>query len=264
MQSAWRPLSRKYSAIVTPDVGRDELQRRHLARAGDDDRRVLHRAVLRELVDDAGDRRLLLPDRDVEAVNALALLVDDRVERDGRLAGLPVADDELALTAADRHHRVDGLDARLQRLLDRLAREDARRLHLDAAAVRRLDGALAVDRLPERVDDAADERLADGHVEDAAGALDDRALLDVRHVAEADRADVVRLEVEDEAHQVARELEQLAGHRPLEAVDARDAVAHAEDRAGLGRERGLLVVLDLLLDDRGDLFGAKLHRRFLG
>ncbi len=141
--------------------------------------------------------------------------------------------------------------------------EDARRLDLDAAAVRRLDRTLAVDRLPERVDDAADERLADRHVEDAARALDDRALLDVRHVAEADGADVVGLEVEHEAHQAARELEELAGHRPFEAVDARDAVADAEDRAGLGRERGLLVVLDLLLDDRGDLFGAKLHRRFL-
>ena len=34
--------------------------------------------------------------------------------------------------------------------------------------------------LAERVDDAADERLADGHVDDAAGALDDVALLDAR------------------------------------------------------------------------------------
>ena len=53
----------------------------------------------------------------------------------GGLAGLAVADDQLALPAADRDHRVDRLDARLHRLLDRLAREDARRLHLDAAAV---------------------------------------------------------------------------------------------------------------------------------
>ena len=153
---------------MTPVYGAMNWSGADLARAGDDDGRVLHRAVLRELVDDAGDGRLLLPDGDVEAVNALALLVDDRVDRDGGLAGLAVADDELALPAADRDHRVDGLDARLQRLLDRLARDDAGRLDLDAAAVRRLDRALAVDRLPERVDDAADERLADGHVHDAA------------------------------------------------------------------------------------------------
>ena len=137
-------------------VRRDELERRRLARAGHDDGRVLHRAVLRELVDDARDGRLLLPDGDVEAVNALPLLVQDRVDRDGGLADLAVADDELALPAADRDQRVDGLDARLQRLLDRLAREDARRLELDAAPVRRLDRPLAVDGLAERVDDAAD------------------------------------------------------------------------------------------------------------
>src|SRR5690606_26509360 len=117
-------------------VRRDELERRRLARARDDDRRVLHRAVLRELVDDGGDRGLLLADGDVEAVNALALLVDDRVDRDGGLARLAVADDELALTAADRDHAVDRLDAGLERLLDGLAGEDARRLELDAAAVR--------------------------------------------------------------------------------------------------------------------------------
>jgi hypothetical protein len=53
------------------------------------------------------------------------LLVDDRVHRDGGLARLAVADDQLALAAADRDHRVDGLDAGLQRLLDRRPIGDA-------------------------------------------------------------------------------------------------------------------------------------------
>src|SRR5690606_6588688 len=97
-------------------VGRDELKGGGLRGAGDDDRRVLERAVLAELLDDLGDRRLLLADGDVDALNVLALLVDDRVDRDGGLAGLAVADDELALAAADGDHAVDGLDARLERL----------------------------------------------------------------------------------------------------------------------------------------------------
>jgi len=46
---------------------------------------------------------LLLPDSDVEAVNPKTLLVDDRVDRDGGFARLAVADDEFALTAADRN-----------------------------------------------------------------------------------------------------------------------------------------------------------------
>ena len=237
----------------------DELERRRLARAGDDDRRVLHGAVLRELVDDGGHRGLLLPDGDVEAENPLTLLVEDRVDGDRGLAGLAVPDDELALAAPDGDHAVDALQARLERLAHRLPRQDARRLELDAPPVRRLDGALAVDRLPERVHDATHRRLAHRHVQNAAGPPDDGSLLDVRHVAEARRADVVRLEVEHEAHQLAGELDQLARHGALEPVDARDSVSDAEHRPCLGGEGSLVVVLNLLLDDRRDLFGPKLH-----
>ena len=75
-----------------------------------DDGRVLHRAVLLERAAHAGDRGALLADGDVDAADLLlrvaglpvGLLVDDRVEADGGLAGLAVADDQLALAAADR------------------------------------------------------------------------------------------------------------------------------------------------------------------
>jgi hypothetical protein len=56
--------------------------------------------------------------------------------RDGGLAGLAVADDQLALAAADGdRERVDGLEAGLHRLVHRLARDDARGFHVDAAAL---------------------------------------------------------------------------------------------------------------------------------
>ena len=63
--------------------------------------------------DDLGDGGLLLADGDVDADARLCrLLVDDGVDGDGGLAGLAVADDQLALAAADGDHGVDGLDAR--------------------------------------------------------------------------------------------------------------------------------------------------------
>ena len=103
--------------------------------------------MLAQLVDHRGHRRLLLADGHVEAVHVLALLVDDGVDGDGGLAGLAVADDQLALAAADGDHRVDGLDAGLHRLVHALARDDAGRLDLDLARFLGLDGALAVDGL---------------------------------------------------------------------------------------------------------------------
>jgi hypothetical protein len=48
-------------------------------------------------------------------------LVEDSVDRNRRLAGVAVADDKLALAAANRDHRVDSFDARVQRLVNRLA-----------------------------------------------------------------------------------------------------------------------------------------------
>jgi hypothetical protein len=60
-----------------------------------------------------------------------ARLVDDRVHADGRLAGGTVADDQFALAAANRNHRVNRHDAGLHRLADGFAFDDAGRDFFD-------------------------------------------------------------------------------------------------------------------------------------
>ncbi len=82
---------------------------------------------------DLRDLEVLLADGDVDADEVLALLVDDRVDRHGRLAGLAVADNQLALAAANRDQRVNRLEAGLHRHGHRLARDDARGHALDRA-----------------------------------------------------------------------------------------------------------------------------------
>ena len=161
----------------------------------------------------------------------MALLVDDGVDGDGGLAGLAVADDQLALAAADGDHGVDGLEAGLHRLVHRFAGDDAGGLDLHLAVVVGLDLALAVDGLADAVDDPADQGLADGNLNDPLGALDRVAFLDVMGFAEDGGADVVLFEVEDHAHDVAGELQQLAGHGLVETVDAGDAVTDGDDGA---------------------------------
>ena len=232
------------------------LDRRRLGRGGRDDDRVVHRAGVPEPLVDLRDRRGLLADGHVHADHVLPLLVQDRVDEDGGLAGRPVADDELALAAADRDHRVDRLDARLQGLGHGLAVDDAGRLELERPVLGGLDRLAAVDRDAERIDDASDHLLPDRHADDGAGALDGVALADLLPLAEERDADVVLLEVERDAGDVGAEVEHLAGDAVLEPVHAGDAVADLEDRADLG-EIGLDVGLgDPLLQDRGDLFRA--------
>ena len=155
--------------------------------------------------------------------------------------------------------RVDRLEAGLHRLVHRLARDDAGRLDLDEAALGRGDRALAVDRVAEPVDHAAEQALADRHVDDGAGALDGVAFADRAVVAEDHDADIVALEVERHALDAAGELDHLAGLDVVEAVDAGDAVTDGEDLAdlgdfGLGAEIG-----DLLLEDGRDFGGADIH-----
>src|SRR5690606_28755225 len=128
----------------------------------------------------------------------VGLLVDDRVDRDRRLARLAVTDDQLALTTADRDHRVDRLETGLQRLVDRLAGHDAGRLELEGAAALRRDLAEAVDRVAQRVDDATEVPVTDRDGEDLTRAADLLPLLDAGELAEDDDTDLTDVEVEGE------------------------------------------------------------------
>src|SRR5258707_9698294 len=128
--------------------------------------------MLLELAHHVGDRALLLSDRDVDAFNARALLIDDGVDGHRRLAGLAVADDELTLTAPDRHHGVDGFEAGLDRLRYALAENDARRHALERRLQLGIHRALAVDGLPKCIDHASQNLRANRYFEDAPRGLD--------------------------------------------------------------------------------------------
>src|SRR5439155_15215821 len=177
----------------------------------------------------------LLADGDVEAVDVLALLVEDRVDRDRGLSGLAIADDQLALPAADRDHRVDRLEARLERLLDGAPIDDPGRVPLDRPELRGSERSLAVDRLTQGVHDPPDQGLAHGNLRDAAGSLDDVPLADGAVLPEEHRAHVVLFEVEDNPDYVARERQELTGHGLLEPVDPGDPVPHLDDPTDLGQ-----------------------------
>ena len=192
---------------------------------------VPHRAVLLELAHHARDRGRLLADGDVDAVEAAVAIVDDGVDRHRGLAGLPVADDELALAAADGHHGVERLEAGLHRLADGLAGDDPGGHLLDRRVRLRLDRPLAVDRLSERVDHPPEQAPTHRHLEDAPGALHRVALGDVGVVAHDHGADRVAFEVQGEPEGVAGELDHLALHHLAQPVNAGDAVGEGHDGA---------------------------------
>src|ERR1019366_4638172 len=228
----------------------------------------IERALLLQHLHELRHGGALLPDRYIDAVEldllvvggVERLLVEDGIERDRGLAGLAVADDQLALAAADGNERIDRLEAGGHRLVHGLARDDAGRLDVDAAALLGGDRALAVDRIAERVDHAAEQSLADRHVHDRAGALDRLAFLDLAVVAENHDAHIVGLEIERHAARAVLELDHLAGLHVVEAEDAGDAVADRQHLADLGDLGVLDEILDLILEDGGEFSGPDIHQ----
>ena len=160
-------------------------------------------------------------------------MVDDRVQRDRCLAGLPVADDQFALPASDRNHGVDRLDPGLHRFFDRLPFHHAGRDALDRIEAFCRDRSFAVDRISERVHDPPDQRLAHRNRHDAARALDLVAFFDVGVVAQHHRAHLIFFQVQRDARNAAGELDQLARHHVFETVNARDSVTHRNHRSRL-------------------------------
>ena len=114
---------------------------------------------------------------------------------------------------------------------------------------------------PSAIDHAADHGFAHRHGHDAAGAPDFVAFLDFGVVAQQHRADLVFFQVQGDAGDAVRELDQFARHHLFQAVNARDAVAHRDHEAGLGDIDGLLVILDLLAQHPRDFICSNLSHK---
>src|SRR3954466_2979862 len=247
---------------------RDVLHRRRIGRGGGDDDRIFERALLFQHLHELGNGRALLADRDVDAIQldvlvrlrVERLLVQDGVESDRGLAGLTVADDQLALAAADRDQRIDRLEAGRHRLAHRFARNDAGRLDVDAHTLVALNRALAVNGIAERVDDAAEQALADRRVHDGAGTLDGLAFLDLTVGAEDHDANVVGFEVERHAARAVLELDHFTGLDVIQTIDAGDTVTDGQHLSDFGNLSLLAEILDLVLEDRGNFRGADVHQ----
>ncbi len=246
-------------------VGADVLHRGRFGRGRSDHHGVRQGAVLFQLAHDVGHGRGLLADRDVHALDAGFFLVDHRIDGQGGLAGLAVTDDQLALAATDRDHRVDGLVTGLHRLVDRLAPDHARRNALHRRGGLGRDRALAIDRLTERVHDAAQHFRTDRHFQDAAGGLGDVAFAQVLIATQDHGADRVALQVQGQGEGVVRQFDHFALHHVGQTEDAHDAVGHAGHGAFVARFRGQLDLLDAVLDQFADFGGVErgCHRQVL-
>ena len=92
--------------------------------AGRYDNRVVEGPVFFKPGNDLRNLRCTLPDSDIDTNDSAVFLVDEGVNTDRRLARCTVANDKLSLPAAYRDHCVHDLQAKLHRLVNRMASLD--------------------------------------------------------------------------------------------------------------------------------------------
>ena len=230
-------------------VRRQVLQGGGLGSAGGDHDGVGQGAVLFQLAYDVGDSGLLLADGHVDALNAAVFLVDDGVDREGGLADLAVADDQLALATAYRDHGVDRLVAGLYRLVYRLTPDHARSDLLDRVGGLGVDRAFAVDRIAQCIDYATQQFRTNRNLQDAPGALGVHAFGEALVFTQDHGTHGILLQVQRHTVDAARELDHLAVHDVGQTVDAHDTVGHADDGAFVSCLGGDVEFLDAPLDD---------------
>ena len=204
---------------------------------------VFHRSSVFERTFHGGDSGTLLSDGHVDAAHLLGgvsrlpvgLLVDDGVHRDSGFTGLAVANDQLALTPANRNHGVDCFDTRLQRLVHRLTHHHAWGLKLEGATARGLDLSQTINGVTQRVNNATQVPLTDWHREDLSGASHLLACLNAGELSEDDHTNLVFVQVLGDSESAVCETDQLVCHAARKTFDVCDTVCRVDHGTDLGR-----------------------------
>ena len=139
-------------------------------------------------------------------------MIDDGINRYCGLARLSVTNDQLALTTSNWHHCVNRLQTRLHGLRNRFAPDHAGSDFFNFVSQLGIDRALAVNRMPKRINDAAKQFRTDGYLKNAPSRLDRVAFGNLVVFTENHCAHRVALEVECHAEGPSREFEHLALH----------------------------------------------------
>ena len=137
-------------------------------------------------------------------------MIEYGVQRDGGLARLSVADDELALSSAYREEGIDNEQPRFHGGVHGFAVDDAGRGTLDGTISFRLDLTLSVHGLAQRIDHSAEEPFADGNARRLARTVDRAARAYIPAIAEDDYAARLGTQILHHAFDAALENHDLA------------------------------------------------------
>ena len=227
--------------------------------AGVDHDGVAHGVIFFQDAHNLGNLALLLADGNVDADEVAAALVDNGVQRNGRLARRAVADDQLPLAPANGNHGVNGLDSGLHRRIHRLADHHVGSHLLHRPGARGADGALAVQGTAQGVNNPPDQRVTHRNLNNLAGRTDPVTLFDCVGIAQNGGAHNVGLQVQGQAQDVVAKIQQLVGAHTLQTLDAGDTVTHLDHGTYVHQAQITAKFLDLTTDKRNNFLTPDRH-----
>ncbi len=193
-------------------------------------------------------------------------MVNNRIDGDSGFTGLTVTDNQFPLAAADRSHRVNGLDPGLQRLIHRLALHYIRGTGFYRPGFLRIALPLAVNRPAQTINHPANQSFANRHLYNFACTLDQVAFPDsfIRVICAKDHhSHAIFFQVKHHPHNIVRELHQLTHHYIVEPINTGDRIPNLDNRSDrFGTQPGF-VFFQLFFNYGGNFFGFKNHFIFL-
>ena len=212
------------------------LQRSRVTSRGSYNHRVVQCSVLTKRINDRSNGRTLLTNSYIDTIYRVACqevsaLVDNRINRNGSLSRLAVADNQLTLSAADRNHGVHSLQSGLQRLVHRLTIDYSRSFPFQRHIIQfAANQSFAVERFAQRVNHTSQHALSYTDGGDTFGTLHDESFFDFVRRAQQYSTHVVLFEVHHDCFDTIVKLQQFIGFGISQSIDTHYAVAHLEHR----------------------------------
>ena len=238
----------------TSGIRRDILQCCRIAGARGNHSGIGHGTVFFQNGDNLSHSGLLLAAGNINAENILTFLAKDGINGDSCFADLAVTNDQLPLPSTHRCHGVNCLQAGDHGFMNTFSGNNTRSNHFNASEFLGVNGSLSVQRLTNSRNHAAKNRLADRHLRNTAGSLDNIPFLDMNIGSHDGDTHVVFLKVQDQSENTTREFHQFKGHCFLKAIDSGNTIANRQNDPCFTELDLFVVILDLILNDLTNFF----------
>ena len=156
-------------------------------------------------------------------------LVDDAIDGDSGLTSLSVTNDQLTLSSANWHERVDGLQSSHHRLVHGLSWDDTWSFELNSLSLVALDWTSTIDWVTEGIDDSAKKAITDWDIDNGSSSLDNISFLDLSIVTQDDDTNIISLEVKSHTLDARAELNHFTSLYLHETEDTSNTITNGDD-----------------------------------